>query len=509
MRLVSVVVLVLLASCGRSSSPRSGAPPAVSGGSGPEGAPSSGGRGGGAGAQASTGGAAGSSGEEAGAGGEEPAKAGGTGGSGGLGRAGAHSTGTAGASAGLGGSAGAAGATAGGGQGGQRPLPLPEDCEPRGRSEDAESCSLYVFCGPQPNLATCTALPSGRWRCRCDLANSDRIYELDGAVGLDACAVAAGLCNVDDLELGEEECPASRDESNENYCDLALACERPIDVGFTTGVDAWLMSYGSAVCSRDREGLPLSCECARGEESAAYGVLADDGALACRPLADFCRGGAEPVFDDEELCMDGEPLVDSGGCNLDQVCANPMPLTDDVSLALLHPRGSSCTPTSGGSRCSCSRPYGDPEEGWWEVFAFEVEDAPGLDACAQAVTACDDDAVIESRGPVDCRPQGQSAGLDFCTSDLACLEPATVDGRDVVAHGRLLTYCRQLAPGDPWWCSCASNQETTIFELGEPTLDAWDACSAAPAGCLERMSVHLGAYGDLVSPPDPIPELAR
>jgi hypothetical protein len=73
-----------------------------------------------------------------------------------------------------------------------------------------------------------------------------------------------------------------------------------------------------------------------------------------------------------------------------------------------------------------------------------------------------------------------------------------------MGHGRLDVRCARVARGDPWRCSCASGLNTAIFELGAESMDAFDACDAAPAACLEHMSVFIGPYGDFPPPPDPL-----
>jgi hypothetical protein len=119
---------------------------------------------------------------------------------------------------------------------------------------------------------------------------------------------------------------------------------------------------------------------------------------------------------------------------------------------------------------------------------------------------CAEDVSIEAQGQADCHATGQHAGTDFCEADLDCAEPATVDGRDVVARGRLLIHCRQTTPDQPWWCSCASNQDSTTFEFGETELSSWEVCSVAPERCIAQMPVFVGQYGEYMPPPDPVPE---
>jgi hypothetical protein len=185
-----------------------------------------------------------------------------------------------------------------------------------------------------------------------------------------------------------------------------------------------------------------------------------------------------------------------------------MRLTDDVSLASVARRAAYCDAADSTSTdCYCTKHTDTlPDEVLvWETFAFDVE--AGFDAgmCASAALNCNDDAVIELEGEASCQPTGQIAGDDYCTVDLDCRQAASVDGRAIVGRGRLGVYCRQAAPGEPWFCSCASDDESTIFELGVPQATGWQTCTDAPVRCLEQMAVVIGPYGDYVPPPDPLP----
>ena len=500
---LSTLVLVhVFVACGGSSRDKRGARMGTGGTiAGASGAPS-GGSGGGSPSDAGEAGSnLGAAGSPHGSAGEGTAGDSGVGGDSPLG--GASTGAVAGAASGAGGNVAgtsSSGGSAGdlGGTGGTAALPLPEGCEARGQVEDDDSCSIGVYCGSVPNLADCQRLDGGKWQCSCELANNDRTYEVDGLSGLPACAVAAGLCFEDELELGEETCRESGHKGADS-CDLEVACGKPIAVPFAPDVVASLMEYGAAACSRSREGQPFECGCERdGLVVQDYGVLAPDGALACRPLADFCMSGAEPEFDEPTVCIERDSSVSSGEtCDLYWTCAKPMRLTDDVSLALLEPRGASCRTLSSGSNCYCSTRT--------ESFQFDVEAGPAAGTCEAAMLNCNEDASIVPFGEVSCQATSQTAGTDFCEADIDCLQSAMVDEREVVARGRLLVHCLQSAESGAWWCSCASNQDSTIFEFGASETIAWDVCSAAPAGCLEHMPVFIGPYGEYMPPPNPLP----
>jgi hypothetical protein len=410
------------------------------------------------------------------------------------------------ASTASGGAGSAAGRASTGGNGGgvgasggasEVALLLPPGCEPRGRSEDSDTCFLGVFCDAVPNLTNCRRLASGNWQCSCELSHSDRVYEIDGAPGLQACAVASGLCAEDELELGAETCTAPLNSSTADSCDVEVSCGRPITVLFAPDVRASLMKYGAATCLRTGSSELFECRCDRGEEFEEYGLLADSGTLACRPLADFCMSAAEPTFDQPLTCVDTAASSSDDGCQLEQGCGAPMRLTNEVRLEKVEPRGASCTPSeSGGSRCNCS--------GRDSLFQFDVEADSAPATCASASLNCDEDASIAARGEVSCHPTSQTDYGDACNSDLDCWQPASVDGRNIVARGRLGVYCRREAAEQPWWCSCASNQDSTIFEYGTPSASGTDVCAAAPQRCLEQMPVFIGPYGEYRDPPDPL-----
>jgi hypothetical protein len=488
----AALALCVLGACGRSKSHVIGMGPDGAGGSLSAGASgeSTGGR---AGAPESDAGEAGSS--TNGRGGALGAA--GDGASGGSGAGGGASDGGTPAGAVGGQSAGASSGTGAAGTSGQPPLLLPEDCEPRGQSEDADTCSLGVFCDSVPNLTNCLRLASGRWQCACELANKDRVYEIEGAPGIQACAVAAGLCFDDDLELGEETCTAESESSGVDSCELELACATPISVSFAPDVSALLMEYGSASCARFDSSVPFECGCSHDGTARDYGVLAVDGTLACRPLVDFCISELGPVFDEPTQCFESAESSTNDGCTLSWTCATPMRLTEDVSLALLESRYADCTPNgSSGSSCYCSTPS--------ETFRFDLEAEPLAETCEASILNCAENVRIKALGEPECHATSQHADADFCEADLDCSQPATVGESEVLSRGRLLVYCRQATPAEPWRCACASNQDSTTFEFGHADLSAWEVCSLAPEGCLVRMPVFVGPYGEYMPPPDPL-----
>jgi hypothetical protein len=311
----------------------------------------------------------------------------------------------------------------------------------------------------------------------------------------------AELCAAEEPQTGELSCSAVRKQSSTNDCQLEQACGSAVDVSSVSGARAWLMDYGSSGCWRANDELPFACSCTVDSVITEYGLLAESGASACEPLLDFCNSGRTPTYDGPTICFDDTRLASGDGCLLDQICATSMRLTDDVSLALVEPWGANCTPSEigpSGSRCYCA--------GTNELFDFDVAAEPNDETCRTQIRNCTDDVTIVPQGEVDCRPEGQTAGTDFCYAHLACLQDATVDGRQIVARGRMTAYCRQASAGQPWWCSCLSNEDSTIFELGSASSTSWDACTAAGDRCVDSLPVHIGPYtSEYVPQPDPLP----
>jgi hypothetical protein len=271
-------------------------------------------------------------------------------------------------------------------------------------------------------------------------------------------------------------------------------------VGFAPGVEASLVRYGQSGCARYDANLPFECNCETPHGHGEYGILAESGEDACVPLLDFCMSGTEPVFEGPAECFDTQATSDSSSCYLNQVCATPMRLTDDVRLASLETRTAGCDRVSSGSQCNCSLTYG------YSSFDFVVSSLPSANTCTLAAANCDEGADIRPIGEPDCQPASRSAELDSCDSILTCPQEVSVNGRNVVANGHIVVACARVAAGQPWRCSCASGQETAIFELGAASSSSWDACGLAPAGCLDRIPVHIGPYGPLEPPPDPLGE---
>jgi hypothetical protein len=385
-----------------------------------------------------------------------------------------------------------------GGADGSPPLALPTGCRPRAPEETADTCSLAVDCDASPSLRTyCFRLDSGAWECQC--GNQESIHRLQDVAGLEACALAAQLCSGRALELGEETCERASESSEQERCGIEFACGKPVALGDISDARASLMRFGSARCVRYASAQAFTCNCMHGRDTNTYSLLAESGAVACGPFADFCMSGADPVFDGEERCLPAHATSDGESCYRGEACAPEMALSDDVSLALLEDRYAECVASpGGGSDCSCS----NHESG----FSFHLATPPNDAACASSIHNCDPNAVTEATGPASCEPLNlDSSGEDMCSAFLSCVQAATVDDRRIVAKGYLSLMCRRTENGMPWKCACGIGPDTTTFELGALGATAAQACTQAPAGCLERLGgVHLGPIMDPVPLPDPL-----
>lgn len=488
---VSVFLLLGLAACGNRAVGSHGASGGVAGGGGT------------GGSQAQTDGAVGPD-LDAAAGGGAPGRAGsgapGTGGntsSGGS--AGDPRTGLAGNGSGPGGIAGNVSSGGGGGSGDPDPgtsLLLPAGCEARARTETADTCTLSAFCDSLPQVTSCQRLESGRWRCGSGPRHTDRLYEIDGVAGLQACAVATGLNSKDDLRLGADGCEPTLEWSGDGSCKTDLVCGRAIDVDFAPGVSARLARYGEVECAQGTSPSGISCYFSFSVTTSGFDLTTESGSLACRPLLEFCMGATAPDFNGPRSCVVAKATTTADGCERSDLCSNPQP-PPPKGFTRVGGRYASCQKdTGGGASCSCSR--GDSN------FQFHTALTPSDATCAGVITSCEDTAEIKATGDATCQPVSQTSNRDACEADLSCRQPATVDGREVVADGRLLVKCARQKAGDPWSCSCASDQRTATFSVGAAAGTSAQACRQAPDECLKHIPVRLGPYGSVVSPPDPV-----
>ncbi|MEO8904371.1 MAG: hypothetical protein ABI627_22875 [Polyangiaceae bacterium] len=427
-----------------------------------------------------------------------------------AGRAGASTTTSGGAGAGGFGGEADAGAAGAAGDQSATALPLPADCEAQGQSATDSTCSLSVTCHGEPNSINCHRVDSGDWECSCDPMHSERTLSIGGAVGLPACAVAAGLCSVNELALGEQVCSEVRDFPSDDSCGLDLACRTPIVSEQLPGVQAELLQSGRATCAQLAGPTVLSgqapygCSCWDSPRQDLT-VLDTDATHACRSVLDFCLSGKQPSFGTTSTCTANSRTRGAGYCESLQLCGPQMPLNETASL--VHPalqRTVSCIPLESGTlECDCDMENIQvPSVG--SGYSFRVADVT-LNTCDPSL--CRPGVAPEPTGPVgDCEPgEDLGVGLDACAVTFGCLIPASIEGHDVTLEAPLSVSCAKRAIDNTWWCACGSGATTTKFELGAAA-DREEACGLAPPHCLAQMSLQLGpAQWGGVPLPDPLP----
>lgn len=376
-------------------------------------------------------------------------------------------------------------------------LPLPTGCTTKQQFDGDNHCYLNAECGQTTDFNQCSLMPSGRWHCKCSTYNKSQTFEIEGAEGLNACRAAARFCNDDPLEFGDYACiPATR--SDEDSCDTVVSCGRPIvmdDLGAAVGARS--VETTTSSCFREADGS-FACSCTQEYASTWFEVQADSASSACEGVAELCSGGElTPPAEEVETCTTESENSHPDGCGLAEVCKTPVGTVNGVTITDTGRRNSHCT-VSGPTTWSCS--CGDVSN----TFNFEVEKAQA--SCETTSLNCSKGADIQAAGEAACSPSSQYASDSACEADLECSQAATVDGRAIVAEGRLTVHCRQAEEGEPWWCSCASDQESAVFEFGAPEQTGWEVCAAAPSECMALMPVHLGPYGEYVAPVDPLTE---
>jgi hypothetical protein len=374
---------------------------------------------------------------------------------------------------------------------------LPDDCAPRLGRVTPDGCRLGTLCDTYTEWVECSRSNSGRWNCRCSYNNAERVYEISDVQGVDTCAVAARFCTDYDLELGDEVCDtesgAIDQDGTDDACEETVTCGRPINLPAELGASARLVDITQANCWATANGM-FECRCADQPGDELQDVEANSSAAACAAFNAYCRGAA-PSTDTPKTCVVDRTISRDQFCSLYEDCAIPVATLDGAIVYEQSSRRTNCDSGGGDtSWCACYSIDG--------AFSFELPRSEA--SCEVARLGCTTHAELLPAGDVTCTPTSQF-GFDgtACDAELDCRQPATLDGHSIIATGHLIVYCTQPAPSDPWRCSCASNDDFVVFEYGAPEQTSWDVCSAAPQGCLERMPVHLGIYGDYQHPPDP------
>jgi hypothetical protein len=479
------------------------------------------------GAPASTGGAAGSGAQNAGEGGHEDGAVGGSAGSGGgsnggrAGGSGATSGAGGGANGGAGGaaSAGASGSGAQGGDGGKSPLadlPLPAGCEAQSGTTTGLLCTLDVSCNAVAQTTRCYHSTSGSWQCTCEPPNASKTYLIDGAMGLDACAVAAGLCAGSSPDPGVilGGCVTTREEVGSDVgnptCTLELQCERPVAVDFAPGVSVTMPGAGVTHCvqtlSEDQGSGPrrLSCETTGSLGSQADEIVANSVAEACRPVLELYLRAQEPEFDGSEACIvQDDDGGTADGCRLIETCFDSAPIGDGVSVvgARSETAASCMFDDLDNLLCGCRF-----ESAGGEVKSFSYDLGLATRPAACDLSDCTLEIRAEAAGAGVCQAQEgsiQLEGDDVCKGYFSCSQAATLAGEDVTIYSQLNAYCTRVED-DGFYCGCAAGDETATYRAGEMATSS-DACESARTVCLTHLALPLGPALSAALPPDPRP----
>jgi len=151
---------------------------------------------------------------------------------------------------------------------------------------------------------------------------------------------------------------------------------------------------------------------------------------------------AGPGFVGPRSCLTTQKTPTADGCQRTDLCSLPAPMTEAPGSPSVEGRYANCEPSSGGgSACYCSA--GE------SLFMFHIAAAADDAACADTITSCEPSAVIAATGDPTCQPTSNTTNANNCEADLDCTQPATIDGRPVVADGRLLVQCARLQQGRP------------------------------------------------------------
>jgi hypothetical protein len=452
---------------------------------------------------------------------------------GGVGGSGEQPQGGLGAGTGVGGDVGSGNGSGGGsGRGGQgaaggdpslADLPLPAGCQPVRGAETDLLCSLEIACGAMSESIQCYHTNSGSWQCSCAPPQTTT-YMIDGAAGLDACAVGAGLCSESPPAIDVDTCVATKEELGSETqagqgafktCTVELSCQTPADVDFAPGVRATVPGFGAVRCAApDIEPPPsgpmrMSCEVTRVQGSQTYAVVADDVADACRPVLDYVLRSNEPEYDGPESCVrESSVFGESRSCYLIERCFDAEPLSNGVSLVKdplsreLH-----CgLDDLGALNCSCSLESASGDGGVPHSDTINVEFGPSATPATCDLSRCTAGMRAAPSGPGECHTQLYSGEHDddSCTDSFFCDQPATLNGQAVTVFSWLRVFCAR-APDQSFHCACGSADETATYPVGAVP-NSMDACAMARTGCLAHVSLPLGP-APAIPPalPDPLP----
>jgi hypothetical protein len=202
---------------------------------------------------------------------------------------------------------------------------------------------------------------------------------------------------------------------------------------------------------------------------------------------DLCDDPREVVFDESTtVCQPGYQSASSGYCDVSKDCTRSAEVNDSITALQYDYQSASCQLLADGTAsCYCQ----SVDMG----LSFDME-ASSVDngTCTRALEICTSGEELALSGPVECERSFQSAGPQYCDTQLRCGQAATINDQSLVAYGDLYVSCQILASGGPATCFCNSGQESASFEVDATS--AWDVCNVAAERCPDLVEVQIG-YG--------------
>jgi len=398
-------------------------------------------------------------------------------------------------------------------------LPLPSGCRATQGAATELLCSLDIVCNAVPQAMHCYHTASGAWQCTCEPPNTNKTFLIDGAAGLDACAVGAALCAGPGPEVAIDvpSCELTRDEQGTERlggpsCTIQLSCSTPVAVDFAPGVSVTMPGVGLTHCvdvssqgwqSAQRR---VDCEASGSLGTASYAVVANGVASACRPVAEFYLGAKQLEYGQTACVRENRDLGSRDSCVLSETCFDSAPMSHGVS-AVKDPlvRSAYCGfDDFDNLACGCNFESAgdDPSIPRTDNFNFDL--GPSVRPAKCDLSDCRPEMSAEATGPGACQPQEFPSDYDAnsCRGYYACTQPATLDGGEVTIYSQLNVLCAR-ADDQAFYCGCAAGNETATFKAGElPT--SLDACDLARTDCLEHLALPLAPASKVATPPDPL-----
>lgn len=395
-------------------------------------------------------------------------------------------------------------------------LPLPAGCQARQGAATALLCSLDIACGAVAQSMHCYHT-SSTWQCTCEPPNTNRTYMIEGAEGLDACAVGAALCAGPAPAVGgcvptrEEVGPADRPGSADlQTCTVELQCQTPVAVDFAPGVHVTMPGAGVVDCvetlsaNRQTEEMRVDCDATGSLGTQSYAVIAKG--MPCQAVADFYLSSQAPKFDGSKSCVREAPdLGTSDSCILTETCFDSAPIAKGVSVVKAPlERSANCGfDDLGNLSCGCrfeSAPV-DSAAPHADTLSFALGPAARPARCD--LSACTPEMKAEPTGAAACQAQQDTGAHDdsSCSDSFFCFQPATLQERAVTIYQQLNVRCAE-ANDRAFYCACAAGDETATFRAGM-LQSSVDACALARTDCLAHMTLPVGpSY--VSTPPDPL-----